>query len=49
MRPETTIAQPLLGDGIVFESGTFGFPKSIAGEVVFNSSMMGYHEYLKSK
>jgi carbamoyl-phosphate synthase small subunit len=36
----------LLEDGKEFEGRVFGFPKSISGEVVFNTGMVGYPEAL---
>jgi carbamoyl-phosphate synthase small subunit len=33
-----------LKDGHIFQGNLFGFPKSIAGEVVFNTAMTGYPE-----
>lgn len=33
-----------LEDGSVFEGRPFGFPRSVAGEVVFNTGMVGYPE-----
>ena len=33
-----------LQDGTVFTGNVFGFPKSTAGEVVFNTGMVGYPE-----
>jgi carbamoyl-phosphate synthase small subunit len=46
---KTTGAQQLKGrlileDGSVFEGTFFGHPRSIAGEVVFNTGMIGYPE-----
>ena len=35
-----------LADGTVFEGKSFGAPGEVAGEVVFNTSMMGYQEIL---
>lgn len=35
-----------LEDGAVIAGKSFGFPKSIAGEVVFNTGMVGYPEAL---
>lgn len=35
-----------LADGTVFEGKAFGAPGEVAGEVVFNTSMMGYQEIL---
>jgi len=36
----------LLEDGSVFRGRSFGFPGSVAGEVVFNTGMVGYPETL---
>ena len=36
----------VLGDGSVFEGGAFGFLRSVSGEVVFNTGMVGYPEAL---
>lgn len=36
----------LLEDGAVFAGRSFGFPKAVAGEVVFNTGMVGYPEAL---
>lgn len=36
----------VLEDGTVFEGKSFGFEKSVAGEVVFNTAMTGYPESL---
>jgi len=41
-----TIARLHLDDGTVFEGKSFGFECSVAGEVVFNTSMTGYPESL---
>src|SRR5262249_29970631 len=38
--------QLLLQDGSAFAGRVFGFPKSMAGEVVFNTGMVGYPEAL---
>ena len=35
-----------LDDGTTFEGSCFGAPRSVAGEVVFNTSMVGYPETL---
>jgi carbamoyl-phosphate synthase small subunit len=35
-----------LEDGTVFEGSAFGYPRSVAGEVVFNTGMVGYPESL---
>jgi carbamoyl-phosphate synthase small subunit len=39
-------AKLMLEDGTVFEGIGFGFPSEIAGEVVFNTGMVGYTETL---
>lgn len=39
-------ARLILKDGTVFSGRSFGAPRSIAGEVVFNTGMMGYPETL---
>ena len=39
-------AKLILEDGNIFEGKLFGFHKSIAGEVVFNTGMVGYPETL---
>ncbi len=39
-------AKLVLEDGTVFQGSAFGFPKSISGEVVFNTGMVGYPESL---
>jgi carbamoyl-phosphate synthase small subunit len=39
-------AKLILEDGNIFEGNSFGYHKSIAGEVVFNTGMMGYPETL---
>ena len=36
----------ILDDGSVFHGYSFGYEKSVAGEVVFNTAMMGYPESL---
>jgi carbamoyl-phosphate synthase small subunit len=36
--------QLLLEDGAIFTGRVFGFPRSISGEVVFNTGMVGYPE-----
>src|SRR5262245_15676267 len=43
---EMLSGQLLLQDGSAFAGRAFGFPKSIAGEVVFNTGMVGYPESL---
>ena len=35
-----------LDDGTVFEGQSFGAPATVAGEVVFNTGMVGYVEAL---
>ncbi|MDP2973891.1 MAG: glutamine-hydrolyzing carbamoyl-phosphate synthase small subunit [Candidatus Diapherotrites archaeon] len=42
--PEQVNAKLVLEDGTVFEGVSFGAEKSIAGEVVFNTGMVGYPE-----
>ena len=39
-------AKLMLEDGTVFEGIGFGYPKSISGEIVFNTGMVGYTETL---
>lgn len=39
-------AKLMLEDGTVFEGTGFGYPSEIAGEVVFNTGMVGYTETL---
>ncbi|MBO7125350.1 MAG: carbamoyl-phosphate synthase (glutamine-hydrolyzing) small subunit, partial [Bacteroidales bacterium] len=39
-------AKILLENGMEFVGKSFGFPKSTAGEVVFNTAMTGYPESL---
>lgn len=39
-------ASLILDDGTVFEGKSFGYEKPVAGEVVFNTAMMGYPESL---
>jgi carbamoyl-phosphate synthase small subunit len=46
MTTNTRKSQLLLEDGSVFEGCAFGFPKAVAGEVVFNTGMVGYPEAL---
>src|SRR3989304_9174784 len=36
----------ILEDGSSFEGYSFGYPRSVAGEVVFNTGMVGYPESL---
>src|SRR2546429_2694288 len=44
MQSEIHNGQLLLQDGGAFAGRVFGFPKAIAGEVVFNTGMVGYPE-----
>lgn len=44
--PELKKIKLVLEDGTVFEGKSFGYHKSIAGEVVFNTAMTGYPESL---
>src|SRR5712691_2988994 len=46
MHTELDDGQLLLQDGGAFAGRVFGFPKTIAGEVVFNTGMVGYPEAL---
>src|SRR5712691_6074278 len=46
MHTELDDGQLLLQDGGAFAGRVFGFPKTIAGEVVFNTAMVGYPESL---
>ena len=49
MKKKTVPAQTaklILEDGNIFEGNLFGYHKSIAGEVVFNTGMVGYPETL---
>lgn len=46
MSTDTGNGRLLLKDGSVFEGRVFGFPKAAAGEVVFNTGMVGYPETL---
>ena len=39
-------AKLVLADGTVFAGRSLGFPRSVAGEVVFNTGMVGYTESL---
>ena len=39
-------ASLILDDGTVLLGKSFGYEKSVAGEVVFNTAMMGYPESL---
>jgi carbamoyl-phosphate synthase small subunit len=43
---ETKDIKLVLEDGTVFRGKSFGFEKSVSGEVVFNTSMTGYPESL---
>lgn len=43
---EKLSAQLLLEDGSIFHGYSFGFPKAVSGEVVFNTGMVGYPESL---
>jgi len=43
---ETLPAQLILEDGSVYQGLSFGYPRSVAGEVVFNTGMTGYPEAL---
>ena len=36
----------ILEDGSVYSGSSFGYYKSVAGEVVFNTGMVGYPESL---
>ncbi|MGH7263831.1 MAG: glutamine-hydrolyzing carbamoyl-phosphate synthase small subunit [Candidatus Rokuibacteriota bacterium] len=42
----TNTARLVLEDGAVFHGRPFGFPAAVAGEVVFNTGMVGYPEAL---
>jgi carbamoyl-phosphate synthase small subunit len=44
MKANTRNGQLLLADGSVFTGRVVGFPRSMAGEVVFNTGMVGYPE-----
>lgn len=44
--PEVKSIKLVLEDGTVFNGKSFGYPKSVAGEVVFNTAMTGYPESL---
>ncbi len=46
MKIHSTDIKLILEDGSVFKGRSFGFPKSVAGEVVFNTGMVGYPETL---
>ena len=39
-------ARLVLEDGAIFAGRAFGFPAAVAGEVVFNTGMVGYPEAL---
>ena len=41
---QTLKGRLLLEDGSIFEGTFFGYPRSTAGEVVFNTGMIGYPE-----
>src|SRR5258708_33651272 len=41
MERQAPVAQPVLEDGTKIAGRLFGFPKSVAGEVVFNTGMVG--------
>lgn len=43
---DTKDSRLYLEDGSIFEGRVFGFPGSVAGEVVFNTGMVGYPESL---
>ncbi len=43
---ETQSAHLILNDGTVYEGTSFGYPHSVAGEVVFSTGMTGYPEAL---
>ncbi len=44
--PEVKGIKLVLEDGTIFEGKSFGYHKSVAGEVVFNTAMTGYPESL---
>jgi len=44
MNIQSTANRLVLQDGVVFEGQAFGFPGPVAGEVVFNTGMVGYPE-----
>src|SRR5437773_11073451 len=46
MRRDANKGHLLLEDGSVLEGLSVGFPKAVAGEVVFNTGMVGYPEAL---
>ncbi|PIX68807.1 carbamoyl-phosphate synthase (glutamine-hydrolyzing) small subunit, partial [Candidatus Roizmanbacteria bacterium CG_4_10_14_3_um_filter_39_13] len=39
-------AKLIFSDGTTIEGNSFGYEKSIAGEIAFSTSMMGYPESL---
>jgi hypothetical protein len=46
MERQPPVGQLVLEDGTTIAGRLFGFPKSVAGEVVFNTGMVGYPEAL---
>jgi len=46
MQTEKKKSSLVLEDGSIFEGYSFGYEKSVAGEVVFNTGMVGYPESL---
>src|SRR6059036_2426950 len=46
LQARTMLARLELEDGSVFHGKSFGFPRSVSGEVVFNTGMVGYPEAL---
>ncbi len=46
MSSKTNTASLILEDGTIFHGNAFGFSKSVSGEVVFNTGMVGYPESL---
>jgi carbamoyl-phosphate synthase small subunit len=46
MERQPPVAQLMLEDGTAIAGRLFGFQKSVAGEVVFNTGMVGYPEAL---
>ncbi|MEE9190938.1 MAG: carbamoyl-phosphate synthase domain-containing protein, partial [Candidatus Neomarinimicrobiota bacterium] len=44
--PGNKSAQLILKDGSIYTGQTFGANKSVSGEVVFNTGMVGYPETL---
>ena len=46
MRTERKVGRLVLEDGVVFTGLMFGAPHAVAGEVVFNTGMVGYPETL---